>query len=204
MILIGQLDSPFVRRVAVTMRLMGMSYERRPLSVFADYDVVRDINPLARVPILILDDGEVLVDSTPILDHLDENAGPDRALVPPDGPERRQVLRLVAIALGACEKGAALVYEREKRPPEKVYEPWAARLEGQIESALEALEAVEPAPWLAGARMTQADVTTAVLYDFLRFYHLHLLPAGRYPRLEALAARCAELPAFAEVPVVAA
>lgn len=76
MILIGQYDSPFVRRVAVALQLYGFSYEHRPWSVFGDADRVAAVNPLRRVPTLITDDGEALLESSAILDWLDELAGP--------------------------------------------------------------------------------------------------------------------------------
>ena len=202
MILVGQNDSPFVRRVAVTMRHYGMAYERKPLSVFADYDAVRALHPMGRVPILVLDDGETLADSAAILDYLDETVGPERALTPASGPGRRRVLGLATLAAAGCEKSGALVYEREKRPADKVWDDWAARLEGQIAAVLTHLDGLDPAPWLAGPAMTQADVGAAVLHRFLGYYHPHLAPAGRYPTLDALAARCEALPAFQAVPFV--
>ena len=202
MILIGQNDSPFVRRVAVTMKHYGIAYERNPLSVFADFDAVRALHPLGRVPILVLDDGETLADSAAILDHLDQTVGPERALTPASGPERRRVLGLATLAAGGCEKSAALVYERDKRPADKVWDDWIARLEGQIAAVLARLDGLAPAPWLAGPAMTQADFTAAVLHRFLGYYHPHLAPAGRYPALDRLAVRCEALPAFQSVPFV--
>ena len=196
MILVGQNDSPFVRRVAVTLQHFGVAYERNPLSVFADYDAVRAIHPLGRVPILVLDDGEALADSAAILDHLDQTVGPERTLTPAAGPERRRVLGLTTLATAGCEKGAALMYEREKRPADKVWDDWVARLEGQVAAMLARLDGLDPAPWLAGPAMTQADVAAAVLHRFLGYYHPHLATAGRYPALDRLAARCEALPAF--------
>src|SRR5438067_8784017 len=104
MILIGRYRSPFTRRVAVSMRLFGLDYEHRPLTVWTHLDDVRRTNPVGRVPALILDSGETLFDSHAILDYLDELAGPRRALVPASEPERHRVLRIVACAMGALEK----------------------------------------------------------------------------------------------------
>ena len=103
MILVGQNDSPFVRRVAVTMQLYGIAYERNSLSVFADFDAVRAIHPLGRVPILVFDDGEALAESAAILDHLDQSVGPDRALTPAGGPERRRVIGVATLAASGCD-----------------------------------------------------------------------------------------------------
>src|SRR5215468_8838666 len=116
MILVGQYDSPFVRRVGISLRILGFAYEHDVRSVFGDFDSMRRTNPLGRIPSLVLDDGEVLIDSTAILDWLDETVGPSRALVPRSGAERRRILRLIALASGAVDKAGASAYERIIRP----------------------------------------------------------------------------------------
>src|SRR5512137_2415970 len=110
MILVGQFDSPFVRRVAVTLNHYHMPFTRNAISVFRNVDDMQRINPLIRVPSLILQTGETLIDSSAIIDHLDEMAGPARALTPAHGPERRKVLQAVVMALGTTEKAVALFY----------------------------------------------------------------------------------------------
>src|SRR5262250_3233035 len=98
MILVGQFDSPFTRRVAVSLHLLGLPFSRNTLSGFADAVEMRRINPLGRIPSLILDDGEVVIDSAAILDHIDQVVGPERALLPPSGATRRRALKIVALA----------------------------------------------------------------------------------------------------------
>ena len=71
MILIGQYDSPFVRRVGIALTLYGIPFEHRPWSAFGDADKIRPYNPLTRVPTLVLDNGEVLIHSAAILDYID-------------------------------------------------------------------------------------------------------------------------------------
>ena len=198
MVLIGRYRSPFTRRVAISMRLLGIAYEHRPHTAWRNLQEVRAVNPVGRVPALILDSGEGLFDSSAILDYLDQIAGPDRALIPPREPERHQVLRVVACALGALEKVVAALYEQTMHPPGKVHQPWIVHNEGQALSGLEWLAAIAASPWLAGARLTQADVTTVVMYDFARIVNPRLIADGRYPSIEQLAARCNDLPAFAE------
>jgi len=198
MILIGRNRSPFSRRVAVSMRLLGIDYEHRPLTTWSNFSEVRAVNPVGRVPALVLDSGETLIDSGAILDHLDQIAGPQRALVPPRESERRQVLRVAACALGVVEKVMAALYEQTMHPPEKFHQPWFDHNVSQARSGLEWLEAIDSSPWLAGDRLTQADVTTVVVYDFARIVNEALVPIGRYPRLDALAQRCDLLLPFAE------
>ena len=196
MILIGRYRSPFVRRVGVSLNLLGIAFERKDLSTATDREAILAYNPLGRVPALVLDDGEVLIDSTPILDHLDQTAGPARALVPAAGPERRRALKLVAFAVGAMEKAVAAFYERERRPAEKMHQPWKEHLEGQVMAALEQLDKTATGQWLCGERIGQADVSAVCALDFVRRDVPSIKLDGRLPRLAALAERCEALPAF--------
>jgi glutathione S-transferase len=196
MILVGRYRSPFSRRVAISLCLLGLEYEHLPYTTWSNLEQVRTLNPVGRVPALVLDSGETLIDSSAILDHLDQVAGPERALVPPREPKRREVLRITACALGVLEKVVAALYERTMHPSEKVHQPWIDHNEEQARSGLRWLAALEPAPWLAGDALTQADITTVVMYDFTRIVNPALIPDGLYPRLDALARRCDALPAF--------
>lgn len=198
MILIGRYRSPFTRRVAIAMRLLGISYDHQPHTTWRNLKAVRAVNPVGRVPALILPGGESLFDSAAILDHLDQRVGSERALIPAREPERRQVLRIVSCALGALEKVVAALYEVTMHPPEKIHRPWLEHNESQAISGLDWLDRIVPAPWLAGATLTQADITTVVTYDFTRLVNPRLIPDGRFPRLDALALRCGEMPAFLE------
>src|SRR5450631_1719191 len=100
MILIGQYDSPFVRRVAIALRLYGLPFEHRPWSTFGEGEKIAPYNPLRRVPTLALDGGEALIESTAILDYLDELVGPQEAMIAAHGPQRRRDLRICALATG--------------------------------------------------------------------------------------------------------
>lgn len=194
--LVGQFDSPYVRRVAVSLHLLGLPFTRNIMSVFADAAEMRRVNPLVRIPSLILDDGEVLIDSHAILDHIDEAVGPERALLPRAGAERRRALKIIAHATGAIDKAGAVVYERLLRPAGKVHEPWIDRCRGQLDGALVALDALPQSPWLLGRRLMQPDVTVAAMLGYLRLRLPEARPAGRYPNLDRLSAACEALPAF--------
>ncbi len=203
MILVGQLDSPFVRRVAVSMTMLGVPFERDGSSVMRNFEDVRRVNPLGRVPALVLDDGEVLVDSNAILDWLGGEAGPDRALMPPPGPARTRCWRLVALGLGADEKLVAQVYEHLMRTPEQRSVAWKDRCRGQVRAALDAVdrEAGEFRPWLLGDRLAQADITVASMLGFIGLVAPATgiaPPDGRHwPHLRTLGERCEAVPAFA-------
>lgn len=201
MLLIGMFDSPFVRRVAISMRLLGLPFEHANWSVGKDFDRIREHNPLGRVPTLVLDDGEALMESGAILDYLDDLVGPERALLPRSGALRRDALKLMAIASGAAEKGVSQVYEGAFRPPEKYHLPWVERCKVQASGALLELEKVRAKQpinsWLMGARMLQPDITVACVFTFLAdAAGTDMTP---YPALHSLVARCEAMPVFQEI-----
>jgi glutathione S-transferase len=197
MILIGQYDSPFVRRVAVTLHCYQLPFTRRVLSVFSDFDAMLKINPLGKVPVLQLDDGDRLFDSRAILDYLDSSVSTDQRLAPASEPARRAVLRIDAVATGVAEKLYERGYEFARRDPAKRDPAIVARIERQIDSALSWLESLAPSPWLFGDRMSRADVTAAIAFTYLMHKHRNFLDRRPSPVLEAHSRRCEALPPFA-------
>ena len=198
--LIGSYGSPFVRRVAVTLHLYGMAFTQLPLGTVPDAAAIRAKNPLGRVPALVLDDGEELIDSLFIIDWMDEQAGA-RALVPRAGAERRRVNRLTALAQGAAEKYVIAYYELTRRPGTHLWPPWRDWVEGQIAGALAALDAAVAGPWLLGAALTHADIAAACAVLAMRADMPHLAPEGRFPHLDVVVREAAGLPAFAATAV---
>jgi glutathione S-transferase len=198
MILIGMFDSPFTRRVAISATLLGIPFEHRNWSVGKDFERIREYNPLGRVPALVLDDGETLVESAMILDHLDQMAGPARALLPVSGDARRKAQHLIALATGAADKGIHIVIERAFRPEEKRHAPWTERCRVQVHGALVELDrlcaAAGDSAWLVGDAITQADITLACYATYLR--DAVPLDLSAYPALRARVERCEGLPEF--------
>ena len=202
MILIGMFDSPFVRRVAVSLRLLEVPFEHRNWSVGRDFELIRQFNPLGRVPALVQPDGEALIDSSAILDFLDDAAGPERALLPPSGAERRCALHIISLALGAADKGLLLLDETLFRPQAKSFEPRIDRARSQMHGALaeiDRLAQMRVGDWMVAGRMTQADITLTCVFSFL----CDALQLGQswvlYPGLTAISARCEGMPAFREL-----
>ena len=190
MILIGQYDSPFVRRVAVTLHHYHMPFTRKPLSVFGDKKEVQAINPLLRVPILVLEDGETLIESCAILDHLDHMAGPARAMTPLNGSDRRRVLQACALSTGISEKVVALFFERTFHDAKQVSASYDARMSSQIKVALEKLEHDCGVPWFFDSKMTQADITIGCMLSHLKLRLPAFFPADKYPKLHGLSRHC--------------
>lgn len=198
--LIGQLDSPFVRRAAVSLIHHGLRFEFELLSVFSDFEVILRLNPLGRVPYLVLDDGQCLFDSQSIVDFGESRAPTDRCLLPAGSLDRRQVMRIESVAVGLMEKAVALRLETVHRPESLRDLPWIERIERQISSGLQWLEQIAPSPWLHGTTLTRADVSTAIAYTNLRKKFPGLVSPGRYPGLEAHCERAERLRPFAEAP----
>lgn len=200
--LIGMLDSPYVRRVAISLRLMGLPFEHEALSVFRNFEAFAAINPVVKAPTFITDDGTVLMESGLILEHLERLCPPARSLMPADIKQHAAAQRLIGLALAACEKSVQIIYERTLRPPEKQHQPWLDRVEGQLAAAYGALEKeVAAAPgWLLGAKPLQPDVTIAVAWRFTQGYLKDDVPSARYPRLATFSARAEALPEFIATP----
>ena len=201
--LIGMLDWPYVRRVAVSLKLMGIPVEHRSVSVFRHFERFREVTPVVKAPTLVTDDGTVLMDSTLILDYLEGLVAPGKRLMPASGPARLEALRLTGLALAACDKGVSLIYEREQRPAEKRHDPWYERSLGQALAAYAALAdaAGRASPWLQGEGPNAADVATAVAWRFGQYYNAELVPAWKFPALARFSAQAEELPAFASTPL---
>jgi glutathione S-transferase len=200
MILIGQYDSPFVRRVGIALREYGLPFEHRAWSVWGDAEKIAAHNPLRRVPTLLLDDGTALIESGAILDTLDEMVGAARALLPREGAARRQGLHTIALATGTMDKAVSLLYEPLHRAQPS--ESWMARCRLQIGDGLRALEddrASRTSSWWLGDTLTHADVAVGCMARFVGEAHPGLLDETRYPRLHGHAARCEARPSFREI-----
>jgi glutathione S-transferase len=200
--LIGMLDSPYVRRTAISMRLMGLPFRHEPLSVFRHYAEFGAINPVVKAPTLVADDGTVLMESGLILDYLERLTPPERRLTPTDAAAYLRSQRLIGLALAACEKSVQIVYERELRPADKQHQPWLDRVGGQLANAYRLIESEVGGHtgWLIGDRPLQADVTLAVAWRFTQdLVPGRILPA-EHPALAAFAARAEALPEFLATP----
>ncbi|MDP9992172.1 glutathione S-transferase [Variovorax boronicumulans] len=200
--LVGMLDSPYVRRAAISLRLLGLAFEHRPVSVFSTFEQFRAINPVVKAPTLVCDDGTVLMDSTLIIDYAEAVAG--RSLMPAEVVPLQRALRITGLALAACEKTVQIVYEHNLRPAEKLHQPWLDRVQGQLAAAYSALEqdaAAMPLPDDEAA-LTQASVSTAVAWSFTQLMLPEVIAPSSFPLLAAYAARAESLPVFLASPQV--
>ncbi len=199
MILYGRDLSPFARRVAIWCSFQDRALDRRDILTFGeDFERLKTLNPVGRVPILELEDGTQLVETYAICDWLDETSPNGWRGLPPRGDARRTAYQRLAIASGAAEKAVALVYDRNRRPEEYHWKEWQQRLVAQIQGGLKAMEAAAPANgWTNGDGPDAGDIAAVIAYQFVEATNPWVLEPG-YPRLTALVERAMILPAFAE------
>lgn len=200
MMLIGQYDSPFVRRVGIALKTYGVAFEHMPWSTFGDADKIAKYNPLRRVPTLVTDDRTVFMDSAAILSVLDDMVGPERAVLAREGEDGRHLLRLAALAAGVADKGVSLLYERVLR--EAAFPLWVERCRLQIVETLDLLEAerqVRPTRYLFDDELSHADVMLTTMIGFVSEALVDEFDWTRWPALSAHAATCEALPAFREI-----
>jgi len=179
------LDSPYVRRCAVTLDILGLNFEHRPLSVFSAPERFAAINPLLKAPTLVTDEGTVLVDSTLIIDWAECVAR--HSLLPSEPVARARVLRTVGLSMVACDKAVQIVYERLLRPQEKRHQPWIDRVTAQARAACELLEAdiSNQARGFDVSRLDAGAIAAAIACTFTRAKIPDLLAETPSAALEA-------------------
>jgi len=200
MILIGMLDSPYVRRVAICMSVLGIEFKHHPLSVFADFDELFKINPVVKVPALITDDDELLIDSTLIITYLERISSHSFGNIPESGLDGLQDLRLTGLALAVCEKAVQLVYERRLRPEEKQHQPWIDRVTRQLHGGWQAME--EGIQKRHPVSLSVAGISIAVAWSFTRYMLPDILNGSQYPEADRFTQLAEQRPEFLENPII--
>lgn len=199
MLLVGMLDSPYVRRAAITGTLLEVPFEHRSVSVFRHMDAFRAINPLIKAPTLVTDEGIAISESLLIIQHFEDVAG--RSLRPLDDAARQRDLSLTGIGIVAADKAVSIEYER-KRPEAQRYAPWMERVTTQLHTALDLLDAAAEAGELsAGPELLPSDIAAAIAWGFCRFVIPEYAPAERWPALKAQAEACEALDVFKAWPI---
>lgn len=205
--LIGMLDSPYVRRVAISMHCMGVPFEHEAISVVSTFEQFQRINPVVKAPTLICPDGEVLMDSSLILQFVEAAHAQGHTLWPADAQALQQDFRILSLAMAACDKGVQSIYERNLRPADKQHAPWLDRVRGQLVAALAGLEqaVARQSDALApghGQPTRQAGITAAIAWQFVGEVEPHLAQAASHPALATLAAQMEATEVFKKFPPV--
>ncbi len=200
--LIGMLDSPYVRRVAIALHALNIPFDHSPLSVFRSIPEFSQINPLLKAPTLVCDDGEVLMDSSLILAYVERLTDMNNSLMPVDIKSYQRAIRLISLGINACDKTVQVEYERQ-RPEDKQYQPWRDRIQTQLIAAYDQIEpyAAETSAWLVTQEMTQADITVCVAWQFTRLIADDVIEPSRYPGIAALSKRAEATATFKAVPI---
>lgn len=200
--LIGMLDSPYVRRTAVSLRLMGIPFAHEPVSVFRHYDKFLAINPVVRAPTLVMDDGVCLMDSTLIIGYAERLAPIERRLTPAHLDEYVRSQRIIGLALAACDKSVQLIYELTLRPEEKQHQPWIDRVRTQLLAAYRLLEndIRSGDSWLLDDRPLLADISVAIAWTFTQSLLAETVTASDRPTLVRFVERAEALPEFRAFP----
>lgn len=201
--LVGMLDSPYVRRVAVALLAAGVPFVHRPISLFRHIGEFSKINPLLKAPTFVADDGTALMDSSVILDYLASIAPALAALTPSATAARLAAARASGLALTVMEKAVQRHYERALRPPEKQHESWIERVDRQLAAGLDALDRESPGSgWIGGGDLGVADISVVCAFGFTQIVLADLVDKARHPRLAAFCARAEALPAFRAAPAL--
>ena len=198
----GMLDSPYVRRVAISLDLFGIEFEHEPLSVFSTFEAFAQINPVVKAPTLSLDDGTVLMDSTLIIDYFEATSAPAAKLLPQHPQALGTALRTVGLALAACEKAVQVVYEHKLRPAQKLHQPWVERITRQLLAACHELETqITTADPARDPRPDQAAISTAVAWSFIQLMVPDLVKSEDFPAIRALAEGLEQTELFRRYPI---
>lgn len=200
--LIGMLDSPYVRRVAISLECLGLPFTHEAVSVFSTFEQFQRINPVVKAPTLVCDNGDVLMESSLILQFV-EAAMTRQSLWSRDATTLQREMRCVSLALAACEKSVQIVYERNLRPKAAQHEPWMERVSGQMLAGYAALEdEIRTHPGVYASPRSQATITTAVVWQFTQSMLPLLVPAAGFPAIGTLAARMESNAQFLKYPPV--
>ncbi len=196
--LVGRYDSPYVRRVGVTLNALGLPFDYVPLSPFSQVAEFRKLASVGRMPALVLDCGETLIESAAILDYLDEMVGDKRALIPLRGDARRRALRILASATAASDKAIAINYER-RRPAQLIHHDWIGRCREQLDAALRELEDFQ-VELLDDQSLKQTEISAACAYAYIKRVEPDAVLSGRYPWLDRLNVACEARESFRACP----
>ncbi|BDT61377.1 glutathione S-transferase [Massilia varians] len=202
--LIGSFTSPYVRKVRVVMADKKLDVSFVQENVWVPETTIQQVNPLGKIPCLVMEDGSTLYDSRVIAEYLD-TISPVCKLLPPNGRERTEVKVWEALADGVLDAAILVFLERRERSPEQQSARWIERQMGKVHAGLREMSVrLGDASYCMGTHYTLADVAVGCALGWLAFRFPDIDWRGDYPNLARLADKLAERPSFRDtVPVVA-
>ncbi|MCC3720959.1 glutathione S-transferase [Rouxiella badensis] len=198
--LIGMLDSPYVRRVAISLELYGVKFEHFPLSVFRHVEAFREINPVVKAPTLELDNGQRLMDSTLMISFFETLATAEHKLLPQGAEALAESLNILGLSLAASEKAVQHVYEHNLRPEEKQHQPWIDRVTQQLIAACQGWETALKNRKHGSEKIDQVGVTSAVVWSFIQSMIPQVFEGYDFPHIQSLTDKMENQPAFQKYP----
>ncbi len=198
--LYGMLDSPYVRRVAISLEYYGVSFEHFPLSVFSHFDEFTKVNPVVKAPTLVLDNGQQLMDSTLIINFFETLALPQHKLLPQETTALAEDLSILGLALAASEKAVQFVYEHKLRPDDKQHQPWVDRVTGQLFAACEGWNNALAKRENVSSVVNQVSITTAVVWSFIEYMIPQVVAGHKFSAIKQLTEKMENLPALQKYP----
>ncbi|MYM40451.1 glutathione S-transferase N-terminal domain-containing protein [Duganella qianjiadongensis] len=194
--LIGSLASPYVRKVRVVLAEKKLDYQFVLENVWAADTTIDQLNPLGKVPSLIMEDGDVLIDSRVMVEYLD-TLTPVCKLLPPNGRERADIKCWEALADGVLDAAILVRLERTQRPPELQSEQWIERQMRKVHKGLEVVAArLGESPYCAGIHYSLADVAVGCMLGWLSFRFPEIDWRGSHPNLARLYDKLSERQSF--------
>ena len=195
--LIATLTSPYARKVRIALAEKKIEYALVEDSPWLPDNAVAAVNPLGKIPVLVLDDGTRLFDSRVIVEYLDSTS-PVSRLIPEPARQRIAVKRWEALADGVCEAASAIFLER-KRPSRQQSKEWIARQRAKIDrGVVELAEELGERAWCNGEGYSLADIATGCALGYLDLRFPEIDWRGAHPNLVALAEKLAGRPSFAD------
>ena len=195
--LIGSHTSPFVRKVRIVLAEKKIEYDFVIDSPWLEGSKVPSINPLGKIPALVLDDDTPLFDSRVIVEYID-SVTPNNKLIPAPSRERTEVKRWEAVADGICDAAAAVFLEA-KRPKAQQSADWIARQRCKIMRGLEFMaEELGEKPFCMGTHLSLADIAVGAALGYLCFRFADIDWQAAHPNLGRLYAKLMQRPSLAD------
>ena len=195
--LIGSLTSPYVRKVRIVLAEKKIEYEFELDSPWSPGSNVPNINPLGKIPVLVLDEETTLFESRVISEYLD-NVAPNNKLMPAPNRDRTEVKRWEALADGICD-AAALTFLERKRPTERQDVDWITRQESKLIRGLEYMaEQLGEHAWCMGTHFSLADIASGCALGYLAFRFPEIDWSVKHPNLARLYDKLMQRQAFAD------
>ena len=195
--LIGSHTSPFARKVRIVLAEKKIDYDFEIDSPWLEESKVPTVNPLGKIPVLVLDDHTPLFDSRVIVEYID-NVTPNSKLFPAPNRERTEVKRWEALADGICDAGVAAFLEA-KRPKKEQSASWIARQRDKITRSLAFMSSeLGEKNFCMGTHFSLADIALGTALGYLSFRFPDINWQETHPNLDKLNAKLLQRPSFAD------